>query len=125
MTYYRNGGECRKIRIGQDETALIDYHAIPIVAVGTLNTVKAPSSPLQASGHVYWKGRAISGAIIDAVSIDGAHHVTANTDWNGTYRLSLESMVPYRVTARYFGLQHTIWPVILVLIINAGNTAAT
>lgn len=108
---YRNGEYCNKIKPGSDETVLIDYDAFPLFYSRTWEQIQPPISPVTVSGHAYIEGREASGAFIEAVSFDGSDHIMTNTDESGYYQLNLESGVPYRITARFMGLQHTIWPV--------------
>lgn len=72
-----------------------------------------PLTVLPASGQVFMDGNIIKNAVVEANSIDGIDHLSTITDNNGTYILYLKPSVPYKITARYMGIQHTIWPIIV------------
>jgi hypothetical protein len=64
-----------------------------------------------ATGYVYLDGKAVAGARVEAVSVDGTRHAYNTTNETGTYVLNLAPQVWYRVTATSRGLKHTVWPV--------------
>lgn len=71
------------------------------------------TAPPVATGHVYLDGNAISGATVEAMSIDGTDYKITTTDKNGAYILNITPAKMHNITARYQGLQHTVWPVYL------------
>jgi len=64
-----------------------------------------------ASGHVFLDGKAVSGAAIEAVPINGTGNLYTTTDNQGAYTLNLTPATTYNVTATFHGLRHTVWPV--------------
>jgi hypothetical protein len=68
---------------------------------------------IPAYGSVYLDGKAVSGANVDAVSVDGTDHRSTTTGDNGTYRIYIKPNTRYNITASYRELRHTVWPVYL------------
>lgn len=66
-----------------------------------------------AYGRVYLDGNIVSGAQVEAMSVDGTYRTSNTTDKNGVYQLVLPDNKEYNVTAKYQGLQHKLWPVLL------------
>lgn len=85
--------------------------------VSALSTVQTPyQSSLQSipvNGHVYLGGNAVSGASVEALSVDGADRLNSTTNETGVYILNIKPDIRYYITATYQGLQHTVWPVYL------------
>lgn len=62
-------------------------------------------------GRVYLDGNIVSGAQVEAVSVDGTYRTSNMTDRNGVYHLVLPDGAECNITARYNAQQHTVWPV--------------
>ena len=73
----------------------------------------ASNDTVPAFGHVYLDNKTVTGARIEAVSLDGSRVVMSRTNASGTYILNLAPGVSYNVTASFDGLNHTITPVYL------------
>lgn len=67
--------------------------------------------PYGINGHVNLDGHAISGAHVEAVSLNGTDRLNTTTDDNGAYTLNIKSGTDYNLSATWQGLRHTIWPV--------------
>lgn len=65
------------------------------------------------SGHVYRDGRPVTGAQVEAVSIDGSQRISNDTNDSGAYVLGLEPQVWYKITASSGSLKHSVLPVYL------------
>lgn len=65
------------------------------------------------SGEVYLDGRIVSGAFVEAVSVDGADRRSTTTDGNGVFTLNIKAETKYNLTSEYQGFRHTVWPVYL------------
>lgn len=73
-----------------------------------------PASPTNSlTGHVYLNGYAISGAHVEAISVNGTDRIATITNDNGAYVLNIKPDIKYNVTATYQELRHTVWPVYL------------
>lgn len=99
------------------------------INTGIITGNNTSTVPPIASGRVFLDGKAVSGAAIEAVpingagklytimddkvSIKGAGNLYTITDNNGAYTLNITPATPYSITATYQGLRHTIWPVYL------------
>ncbi len=68
---------------------------------------------MPAYGHVYLDGKAVSGALVTAVSVDGASRASNVTNDSGAYVLYLVPWNRYNVTATYQGLKQRLRPVYL------------
>lgn len=62
-------------------------------------------------GYVIIDGKPIGGAVVEAVSADGAYRFNNTTNDLGAYAFYLPKNVSFNITARDRGLRHTIWPV--------------
>lgn len=80
---------------------------------GYMNFTPSTPTPVSISGHVYLDGKAVSGALVEAVSAYGRNMTSTVTDDNGAYNLGLDSRTQYNITATYQGMRHTVWPVLL------------
>jgi hypothetical protein len=71
----------------------------------------ASNDTAPASGHVHLDNKAVAGARIEAISLNGSSVITTRTNARGAYTLNLLHGVSYNVTASFEGLKHTITPV--------------
>ena len=65
------------------------------------------------SGYVYFDGKAVKGANIEAISANGTDYRNTTTDDAGAYTLNLAANTSYNLTATWQGLRHMLWPVSL------------
>jgi hypothetical protein len=63
------------------------------------------------TGHVYLDNHAVSGAHVEAVSVDGTDCRNTTTDDGGAYTLNINAGTMYNLTTTWQGLRHTVWPV--------------
>ena len=95
--------------------AVITIHAIVIITcvIFLCGCSQLGITSNEITGHVYMNGHAISGARVDAISVNGAYSVNTTTDNNGAYTLNINPNTTYNLTATWQGLRHTVWPVYL------------
>ncbi len=85
-----------------------------ILLSGCVNlSTNSSTVPPVASGYVYLDGNVVSGATVEAISVDGTDHQSNITDDRGAYVLNITPAKMYNITATYQGLRHTVWPVYL------------
>jgi len=77
------------------------------------SSTNVSAEPPVANGHVYLDGSAVSGAIVEAVSVNGTDRQFTITDDKGTYVLIIMPHTLYNITAMYQGMRHTVWPAYL------------
>jgi hypothetical protein len=85
-----------------------------ILLSGCVNlSTNSSTVPPVANGYVFLDGNIVSGATVDALSVDGTDRQSTTTDDRGAYVLNITPAKAYNITAIYQGLRHTVWPVYL------------
>lgn len=95
--------------------AVIVLQAIVIIICAALLCGCSQPGPITncITGHVYLDGHAVSGAYVEAASVNGTDRVNTTTDDGGAYTLNINAETKYNLTATWQGLRHIVWPVYL------------
>ncbi|WP_424356812.1 carboxypeptidase regulatory-like domain-containing protein [Methanocella sp. MCL-LM] len=102
------------VKLNSNETVLMDYRAnrpVPGFEPTLQSHMPVPSGmlpePMNVSGCVYYEGKPVSGARVEAVSSDYSDRETIITDGTGGFLVNTQPEVQYNLTAYYNGTQHT------------------
>lgn len=96
---------------GMKRCLLIGYIFVIISVVFLCGCSQLGITTNSISGHVYMDGHAVSGASVEAVSVNGTSRVNTSTDNDGAYTLNINPDTKYNLTTMWQGRRHTVWPV--------------